>query len=335
MQLKNNVRPSPQTPATLGDGVLSLVISNIRQLTPRIRAYELRDPEGHDLPFIAAGAHLQVPVLLENQKLELRPYSICSNPTGRDSYEIAVLREKSGRGGSTAIHDIYALGMRLNCELPVSHFQLHADSSPAILIAGGIGITAIKPMAETLASRGRRFQLHYAGRNSSEMAFKDELAGEFGNHFFAYPADENKRMDIMQLLSDAPHNALFYVCGPQKLMNDVYSSATLLGIAKDRIQSEQFSVEKAAEDKAIVVELARSNKLIQVAADQPILSALRDAGVALNFDCCVGDCGTCAVKMIAGDAEHRDHVLNDQERADGMICICVSRAKSDHILLDL
>ncbi|MES2822605.1 MAG: PDR/VanB family oxidoreductase [Pseudomonadota bacterium] len=335
MQLENNAKPATQIPKPLGTGILPLVISNIRQLTPRIRAYGLRDPEGKDLPFIAAGAHLQVPVLLENQRIELRQYSIFSNPACRDSYDIAVMREKSGRGGSTAVHETYALGMQLNCELPSNNFQLHADSSPAILIAGGIGITAIKSMAQTLALRGRRFQLHYAGRKLSEMAFSNDLAGEFGNHFFAYPADENKRMNIMQLLSDAPHNALFYLCGPKKLMDDVYSSATLLGITKDRIQSEQFSLEKAAEDKAIVVELARSNKLIQVAADQPILSALRDAGIAVNFDCCVGDCSTCAVKIIAGEAEHRDHVLSDQERADGMICICVSRAKNDHIILDL
>ncbi|MES2675213.1 MAG: PDR/VanB family oxidoreductase [Pseudomonadota bacterium] len=335
MQIKNSAKSLPQTPGTLGDGALALVISNIRQLTSRIRAYELRDPEGRDLPFITAGAHLQVPVLLENQQTELRPYSICSNPACRDSFEIAVLKENSDRGGSTAVHNIYELGMQLNCETPANNFQLHADSSPAILIAGGIGITAIKPMAQTLALRGRRFQLHYAGRNLSEMAFSDELAGELGERFFAYPAEQNKRINIMQLLSDAPHNALFYLCGPQKLMAEVYNSATLLGITKDRIQSEQFSVQQAAEDKAIVVELARSNKLIQVAADQPILSALRDAGIPLNFDCCVGDCGTCAVKMIAGVAEHRDHTLNDQEHADGMICICVSRAKSDHIILDL
>jgi ferredoxin-NADP reductase len=335
VQIDNSVKLVAQYSRALGDGTLSLVINNIRQLTPHICAYELRDIEGRDLPLITAGAHLQVPVLLENQTLELRRYSICSNPALRDNYEIAVLKEKTGHGSSAAVHNIFAIGMQLNCEPPCNNFQLHADSSPAILIAGGIGITAIKPMAQTLAARGRRFQLHYSGRSLNEMAFSDTLAGEFGSYFFAYPADENKRMNIMQLLSDAPHNALFYVCGPQKLMDDVYSSATLLGIAKDRIQSEQFNVGKSAVDKAIIVELARSNKLIQVAADQPILSALRDAGVAVNFDCCVGDCGTCAVKMISGEAEHRDHVLKDQERADGIICICVSRAKSDHIILDL
>lgn len=322
-------------PKPLGNGPLPLVISHIRRLTPRIFAYELRHSEDNDLPFISAGAYLHVPVPMENQKIQLRQYSICSNPARRDAYEIAVMKEEQGRGCSIAIHDIYTLGMQLNCEPPSSHFQLHADSSPAILIAAGIGIMPIKPMAETLALRGRRFQLHYAGRSLSEMAFSNDLARDLGNNFFAYPADENKRMNIMQLLSDAQHSALFYVCGPKKLMDDVYSAAMLLGIAKDRIQSEPFNVGENVEDKAIIVELVRSNKLIRVAADQPILAALRDAGVTVNFDCCVGDCGTCAVKMISGEAEHRDHVLSNQERADGMICICVSRAKSDRIILDL
>ena len=322
--------------SVMRDGAnLPLLISAIRQLTPRIRAYELRDPDGHDLPLITAGTHLSIPVLMNNGKTELRQYSVCSNPARRDMYEIAVLCEESGRGGSKAIHDNYFLGLQLNCALPDNHFELHADTSPAILIAAGIGIAPIKPMAQVLAARGRRFQLHYAGRSLKEMAFSDHLSREYANNYVAYPANENKRMNIMRLLSDAPGNALFYVCGPQKLVDEVYNSATLLGITKDRIQSEQFGVVKDVQDKPVIVELARSNKLIRVAPDQPILAAMRDAGIAVAFDCCVGDCGTCAVKILEGEAEHRDHVLSDKDRAEGMICICVSRAKSESLVLDL
>ena len=335
MHLKTTELPSLKDKNILGDGILPLVISSIRQLTPRIRAYELRDPKGNELPLITAGAHLQIPVLMQDKTLALRQYSICSNPAQRDLYEIAVLREDAGRGGSIALHEFFYLGLQLNCELPTNHFHLHSDASPAILIAGGIGITPIKPMAQTLSARGRRLQLHYAGRSLKEMAFSDCLQREYGSNFFAYPASENKRLDIMNLLGGAPHNAQFYVCGPRKLIDEVFNCATLLGITRDRIQSEQFTLTKVLTDKAVVVELARSNKIINVSADQPVLAALRNAGAKVNFDCCVGDCGACAVKVIEGEVEHRDHVLSDKDRAEGMMCICVSRAKTETLMLDL
>ncbi|MBI2509239.1 MAG: pyridoxamine 5'-phosphate oxidase family protein [Betaproteobacteria bacterium] len=65
-------------PAVLGEGPLELVISGVRQLTPRIRAYELRDPEGRELPAVKAGAHLEVPIRLEGGGLATR-----SRPTQR------------------------------------------------------------------------------------------------------------------------------------------------------------------------------------------------------------------------------------------------------------
>lgn len=321
-------------PTEYGSGSLSLTISDIRQLTPRIHIYELRDRDGHELPLVTAGAHLSLPKLMADGKTESRAYSICSNPARRDIYEIAILQEEDN-SNSKSINEIYTLGVQLNCEPPTNNFQLHADTSPAILIAGGIGIAPLKPMAETLASRGRRFQLHYAGRSLNEMAFSESLARQFGNNFFAYPTNENKRIDVMNLLTEAPHNALIYVCAPKKLMDEIYNCAILLGITADRIQSELFTTIKDAGDKPIIVELAHSNKLIQVPADQSILMVLRDAGVAVNFDCCIGDCGTCAVKILAGEAEHRDHCLSDEDRAAGMICICVSRAKSETLILDL
>jgi ferredoxin-NADP reductase len=223
----------------------------------------------------------------------------------------------------------------LECGIPSNNFHLHADASPAILIAGGIGITPIISIAHTLALRGRRFQLHYAGRSKNDMAFVDELQKNFPRNTYVYAADEQQRLDIMSVLADAPSNTLFYACGPQKMLADIETSARMLGIDKDRIQMEHFAAEKSANDKAVVLELAHSNKLVKATADQSLLSALRDAGVNVNFDCCVGDCGTCAVKILEGEAEHRDHVLSDAQKAQGFICVCVSRAKGEKLVLAL
>lgn len=314
---------------------LALTISEMRELTPRIRAFRLRSTHGQELPLASAGSHIAFKIPLANGKSDIRHYSLCHNPLQRDYYEIAVLRENEGRGGSQFIFENFKEGMQLECTVPTNNFHLHADASPAILIVGGIGITPIISIAYTLASRGRRFQLHYAGRSKSEMAFVEDIQKHFAANVYWYPADENARMDIMNLLADVPGNALVYACGPQKMLADIDTSARLLGIAKDRIQTEHFTTADADNNRELLLELAYSNKLIKVAAGQPLLNAVRDAGINAAFDCCVGDCGTCAVKILEGEAEHHDHVLNDTQKAEGMICLCVSRAKGDKLVIAL
>ena len=314
---------------------LALTITQITQLTTRIYRYQLRATSGAELPLITAGSHISIPVTLSNGKQDFHHYSICSNPNQREFYEIAVLREENGSGGSKFIIENFSVGAVLECGMPSNNVHLHADASPAILIAGGIGITPIIAIAHTLALRGRRFQLHYAGRSKSDMVFVDELQKNFPRNIYFYASDEQQRLHIMNLLADAPSNTLFYACGPQKMLADIETSARMLGIDKDRIQTEHFAAEKSENDKAVVLELAHSNKLIKATADQSLLSALRDAGVNVNFDCCVGDCGTCAARILEGEAEHRDHVLSDAQKAQGFICVCVSRAKSEKLVLAL
>jgi len=49
--------------------------------------------------------------------------------------------------------------------------------------------------------------------------------------------------------------------------------------------------------------------------------------------CETGTCGTCKVRLLAGEADHRDLYLTEKDRADN-IMICVSRAKTGDILID-
>ncbi|GGY77133.1 hypothetical protein GCM10011613_22060 [Cellvibrio zantedeschiae] len=320
---------------TSNEQKLALTVSRVRDLTPRIRAYELRSTTGEELPLVTAGSHIAIPVQLADGKTDVRHYSICSNPNQREFYEIAVLLEDNSRGGSQFIYNHFQTGTQIECALPTNNFHLHADASPAVLIAGGIGITPIMAIAHTLALRGRRFTLHYAGRHKKDMAFVPELENNFPRSLFFYDADEGKRLDLMNLLGDATSNTLFYACGPQKMLDDIETSARLLCIAKDRIQIEHFSAPGSEQDTPLLLELAYSNKLIKVNANQPLLNAVRDAGVEVKFDCCVGDCGSCAVKVLEGEAEHRDHVLSDSQKSQGYMCLCVSRAKGEKLVIAL
>ena len=170
-----------------------------------------------------------------------RHYSIASNPARRDAWEIAVLREEEGTGGSRAVHASFEIGMTLNVALPENHFPLHADERPAVLIAGGIGITPIKSMVQALEQRGGDFHLHYAGRSRSAMPYRDRLERQLSERLSIYSAADGERLDPAAVLSEAPMDALVYVCGPDRLIAGVMAAARAVDFPRERIRLERFS----------------------------------------------------------------------------------------------
>ncbi|MEO8311377.1 MAG: 2Fe-2S iron-sulfur cluster-binding protein [Caldimonas sp.] len=321
----------------LGDGPLALRVAGIRQLTARVRAYELRSVDGAEVPPVSAGSHIDVPVRLRNGVVSTRRYSIASNAPRDGSYEIAVLREEQGSGGSAAMHADVQLGTVLRCGLPGNDFVLHDDARPAVLIAGGIGITPIKAMAEQLRSAGRGVQLHYAVRSLGEAPYLEALRRTLGDDVQVYAADRRRRLDVSTLVMHAPPGSVFYVCGPGRLIDAVRDAASAAGLPPERVRSERFTAATVtAANRPVTVTLRRSARRIAVAADQTILDAVEAAGVPAPSGCRIGNCGTCQVKVLEGRPEHRDTALSDAERdTSGLMCICVSRALGSELILDL
>ena len=232
---------APILPSELGDGPLPLVISAIAQQAPNIRSYQLRHKDGSKLPEVLAGSHIRVPVVLANGKRSVRDYTISSDPGQRSYYEIAVQREDNGEGGSEAVHQLYNLGLIINCSNPLNEFQLDTTAPAAVLIAGGIGITPIKAMASKLAEKNIPLHLHYAGRNLQSMAFLEELQRQFGEQLSLYSSAAGERLAIADILRSAPEDAVFYICGPQRLIDAVAQIAEQLAINLQRIRYERFN----------------------------------------------------------------------------------------------
>ncbi len=234
--------PSSGEPVEFGTGPLKLVVTGIRQLTPRIRAYEFQAPDRSDLPAVTAGAHLVVPVHLFDGAVITRQYSLAALAQQRDTYEIAVLREDEGRGGSAAIHASWQIGTRLGIDLPVNQFPLYEDGHHAVLIAGGIGITPIRAMTQALKARSSSFELHYSGRTPADMAYRGELARAFPQelHLYFTRIKGGKHIDLHSIMRSAPADTRFYVCGPGQLIEAARSAGHELGIASGRFQYESF-----------------------------------------------------------------------------------------------
>jgi ferredoxin len=169
------------------------------------------------------------------------------------------------------------------------------------------------------------------------MAYRSKLALALDGAVTFYAGDEGQRIDLEALLAQAPADAVFYVCGPDRLIDAVRSTAEALGLERTRIRCEHFSTaEPEAGDSAFQVRLQRSGTELTVARDETLLDALLDAGIDADYGCKSGTCGVCAVKVLDGEAEHRDNVLSDIERDQaGLMCLCVSRAKGDGLVIDL
>jgi tetrachlorobenzoquinone reductase len=89
-------------------------------------------------------------------------------------------------------------------------------------------------------------------------------------------------------------------------------------------------------DTAFDVILHKSNRTVRVPADRSILETLHDAGVSVSYSCAQGICGTCETRVLAGEPDHRDEFLSEDEReANKTMMICCSRAKSATLVLDL
>jgi len=307
-----------------------LTVAGKRRLTPDIWEFSLTAAEGAALPPFEPGAHIGV----ETPSGAMRQYSLVNDGRAPARYVIALKREPGSRGGSRSMVEETEVGGTLRADAPANSFAL-AKAPGYLLIAGGIGIAPIRAMADRLDEEDRPFRLIYCTRSPAESAYLEEMRNRFGERLTVHHdgGDPGAFYDFWDDFAE-PADIRVYCCGPKALMEDV--RAVSGHWAEGRVQFEDFRPVEAVrpDDRPFEVVLRRSGRTVAVPADLPILEALRAAGIRVPSSCESGVCGTCKTGLIAGEADHRDRVLLDEERAD-FIMLCVSRAKSGALTLDL
>lgn len=301
-----------------------------------ICSYELVRADGTALPPFAAGAHIDVH--LPNGLV--RQYSLCNAPGETHRYVIAVLRDAASRGGSQAMHDDVDAGSVLTIGAPKNHFPL-VDAERTLLLAGGIGVTPILAMAETLADSDAAFEMHYCARAPERAAFAERLgaarfAARVRMHYDSGAQDQ--RLDLAALLAAPASGTHLYVCGPQGFIDHVLDSARARGWAAAQLHVEYFGAAAAdtGDDRPFDVQLASSGKVVTIPAGRTVLKVLAEQGVNIPYSCEEGVCGTCLTRVLAGEPDHRDLYLTDEERAaNDQFAPCCSRARTPLLVLDL
>ncbi|MBU8827312.1 PDR/VanB family oxidoreductase [Mycolicibacterium goodii] len=310
---------------------MKLHVTQLRLEAAGVISVTLRSPDGDRLPAWAAGAH----VALTLPSGRVRQYSLCGAPDDPYSYTVAVLHVTDGRGGSREIHENLRIGQILEVGEPQNNFEL-VEARQYLFIAGGIGITPILAMMDSLRAAGdpAPFRLIYGGRTIASMALLDRLSGF--DDVEVLPEDTAGVPNLAAAFAACPAGTRVYCCGPAPMLDAArVAAAEYPGLT---LHTERFSAGvRESTDGAFEVELVRTGVTVTVSKDMSVLDAVLAVAPDTPFSCTAGFCGTCETKVLAGEVDHRDDLLtNDEREANATMMICVSRSKTcGKLALDL
>jgi vanillate O-demethylase ferredoxin subunit len=298
-----------------------LVASGVRRITVE------RPASGRAAP----GTHLDVEVPLE-QGPTTRSYSVVESDADGGRLTISVQLSPATRGGSAYMHTL-TVGDELTTTQPLQNFPLRVGASRYVLLAGGIGITAIVEMARVLASLAADYELVYVGRSREVMAYADDLVALHGERLTLHVDDEGTPLDVGALVSSVAADPLaadteLYMCGPIRLMDAVRRAWLAADLPPTNLRYETFGNSGWFDPEPFLVRLPQLGIETTVGTATTMLDALTAAGADLMYDCRKGECGLCVVDVavVDGRIDHRDVFLsNAQQDMGSRLCMCVSR----------
>lgn len=299
------------------------------------------------------GQFITLPIRNAHQTF-YRSYSLCGEGRPDRPWTITIKRVPHGLI-SSYLHDMVQVGMILHASPPRGTFTLPADlsrSTPLIFVAAGSGITPIYGMLRALAHLSPQYrpfvQLHYAARSPEEMIYQRELAaldpqGQWLQRW-EYFSTYGQRLTPQQVLARVGgwvRHVHWYICGPESLKRDLQGTLAAAHVAEQQVHVEVFvspgtlasgrtgalrAMPRGAPTRLIV---ADTREVLEVRGHETLLTALERQGYRPEFSCRAGACGTCWLRVLAGQATQAGEALSPAERRAGYVLGCVSHPIGD------
>ena len=272
------------------------------------------------------GAHVDVRIPVGGVPVR-RSYSIVDASPDGARLSLSVFRAETSRGGAAAMHALRP-GDRIELTQPRNDFPLRWGAARYVLVAGGVGVTAMLGMAERLRRAGADYRLVYAGRTRERMAYLDELVATHGDRIDVRVSTEGAPLDVDALLDGIRPGDELYVCGPIRLMDAVRRGWTARDYPPTDVRMETFGNSGWFAPQPFTVRVPAVGAEVRVGPEQSMLEALEEAGVDMMYDCRKGECGLCEVRVLSlsGDIDHRDVFYSERQKdARSKMCCCVSR----------
>ena len=362
------------TPPAAWSGYREFVVQRrvVEDAGGSICSFYLAPADGQPLPPYKPGQYLTFNLAVPDQaggppRGLVRCYSLSDRPRPED-YRITIKRVPAPPGradlppgaSSNHFHDRVREGTRLSVRAPSGHFHLIEEGDlPIVLIAGGIGITPLLSILNTLAHRSDRREvwLFYGVRNGSEPIMKEHLKTLRESHpalhlhvCYSQPhADDEPgrdyqhegRVDIQRLRRTLSFGRYeFYLCGPPPMMESLVPALEDLGVAPENLHYESFGPASlsrrrlpaqampAAADRAVTVRFGRSGKTVPWDTKAGSLLALaEDQGIRVESGCRAGSCGSCQTAVESGEVEYLQ--TPDADIAPGHCLLCIGKPATD------
>lgn len=364
----NALRREREQMEAVWNGYRKFVVDRIVDEAERVRSFYLSPHDGKPLPVFKSGQYLTFRLEIPGQsKPVIRCYSLSEAPH-RDYFRVTIKRalpppdQPDAPPGlvSSYFHTDLHEGDILDVAAPRGHFTLDpAHHRPAVLIAGGVGITPLYCMARAVAAADSNRELHlfYGVRHGGEHALRtslDELAeGNDNIHVhsvYSHPRETDAEGRDFQfrghitvdVLKDAlgSSNFQFYLCGPPPMMSALIDGLKDWGVPKQDIHTEAFgapTVKKAfpkpategngdrpLPETACTVNCSRTGKSCRWDSSYAnLLDFLSDNGVAVDSGCRAGNCATCRVAIKSGRVAYVTECGEEPEAGTCLTCIAV------------
>ncbi len=336
-------------------------IESIKSETDQVKSFYFKPHDNRHLPPFLPGQHLTIQVLVPGQEKPLiRCYSLSSAPS-RDFYRISVKREvlqnKSGQQSfgivSSFLHDLLREGDLVDLKSPSGNFNLDlSQHTPIVLIGGGIGITPVYSMLDSVISQNSKREVWFflGVRNRTDHPMYEKLIeiAELNENVrlvvcYSDPL-ETCRLGVdyhyqgfvsTKLLNDLlpSGNYDFYFCGPPGMMDSLHEGFKTWGIPDSRLHFEAFGPATIGKMRAspdiqnesgFKVTFTRSNKEVTWAHESGSLLELAEAnGISVNSGCRAGNCGTCVTAIKNGNVEYLNAPGNLPEEGTCLVCAAV------------
>ncbi|GAM42106.1 hypothetical protein EIK77_008032 [Talaromyces pinophilus] len=246
-------------------------IVTISRESDEISSFYLSPVDMKPLPSFIPGQYVSVRALVPQFGYsQARQYSMSEIPLS-SYYRISVKREEGQRFPpgllSNILHDLEAPGQIVQVSHPRGDFYLSSanNSSPIVLIAGGVGITPLLSMLKFLTSTSsaqkRSVHLVYATRTTAARAFFKEITGltksgpqlrvtyfvespvasdQLGKEYHHVGRLDLQRLDPEQDLFLNHQHTEYYICGPSPFLQTVKASLLSRGVGPSRVKMEVF-----------------------------------------------------------------------------------------------
>ncbi|MDH4441532.1 MAG: hybrid-cluster NAD(P)-dependent oxidoreductase [Rhizobium sp.] len=333
-----------------------LVCIDVHDETHDVKSFTLASPQGKRISFEAGQYFLFEPAIDEEENG--RCYSISSSPLRSNAITVTVKRVPGGKV-SNWLHDNLKPGMELPASGPMGKFN-RPKAGKYLMLSGGSGITPVMAMARELADRAEPVDVIFlhAGRSPLDLLFREELSvlarrmkglrliflPEVLTGDPAWPG-LNGRISTALLALVVPDIAdrTILCCGPAPFMAAARAISADLGVSPERYLEESFDaavivdLPTPAETLAVAatfkVEFVKQQKVLEVSAEQTVLSCAKKMGVRIPSSCANGICGTCKSKLVSGavDMKH-DGGIRQREIEAGFFLPCCSKPLSDLVI---